>query len=1223
MQYTERRNRGKSKNRLSLNDRLSDWIGKVVRHPRFNIVLPWLILTIFSYHTFSNLTIGWPSSGYITKIQPSSGEFVMVNDSDSLNLTMVQIMVRSIDEDDNILTKKSLLEFMAFQNKLVDGLAQNVTVNSIFKIWNNSLDVLYEDNSPLQTINAKRLSIPPFSLLGTWKINGFISSAAGCMISLLTEVTNLPDVQSLLQRNIAYLNSISNVTTFHILEPQEGNLASSMEAIQTVRVFLLKISKKWNIATLLVCSALIVHFIMSMNMLKNSLKSVIGMSAAMMVQITLVLASSLTVTELLFKRSNDVIPVRLLCWPVALFLINSHLRLMESLSDCDARDDHFNQHVTKGSSSNTHLSISRLSEIERGFITSLSRSQSNSLKSLLVLSAVMVLFIPFSIKATHFMLFAMWMGEFLNCTLFTAIMSLDFKGREDSILRERSDSDHLLFDDNVASKFRSLRYKDIFRVLSSRKFTIVLIGVYLLACNLRFSPVISSASWLSNVFTHTWSEYMSVRNSQPKVALDQRFVAERAFFINRSNNARSLVVDLIIRKALSVIQSEDTEALENLSSNGSQLAFDMMSSDFFYKLDFTYALQFVTLIVLVLSCTLLGLQKLLDKPGSNKIDLFSGLNFEPASDILLAKKTDELSAGSEVNKSENHIHEDHFHMKELYKGGHGLDITTIATSKAPFVVSAGLDHKVFVWSPLMNPVPAPTKIPLERRYWPLSKVIMSNDGNYIAFFGSNGNITTWSRRHMKFIWDIKLKDLAGEKTHKVDLLESLFRKVTVPAFKKKRLQSSAKQTEVRGGRHNVISPDSVPVVMGGLDASYENPKKLSAEYDDINELVFVTSAGLIYSIRDDGAMQVGKLTPSEHGLISCRLLSSPRVNDRLVTCDEIGDIYIATVINNKWRPNKLKVNYNRILKPPTAACELTTLSDNNAQDTTATRVTDNTIELVQFVGLLVRVLGRTADLIDAQTGIVVKRFAIDCFKPNTLRVFHDSPTHCKFCGSASVASFSIAYTDAESGRVTMHTYKLESRTKTSICLRVERDLREIRCLGMESAVETVHYLYDAEDWCVTDSNMLIGMRKVPQVLESSKTGSSSMTRTLSDDEVGLQQRKKSKYEGSDLNSESHLIHNIWEGWSMSANGKILFHKIPVGVTGLVTDRLGPLTQFGAKAIVVGLANIMDMFYVGSEDLIFSTETGDGSKEETSLRFVNNRRDRLSHKRIPLNYGNLG
>lgn len=192
-------------------------------------------------------------------------------------------------------------------------------------------------------------------------------------------------------------------------------------------------------------------------------------------------------------------------------------------------------------------------------------------------------------------------------------------------------------------------------------------------------------------------------------------------------------------------------------------------------------------------------------------------------------------------------------------------------------------------------------------------------------------------------------------------------------------------------------------------------------------------------------------------------------------------------------------------------------------------------------------------------------------------------------------------------------------------MRVERDPREIRCLGMESTFETIHYFYDAEDWCVTDNNMLIGIRRVPQDIPA-KVGTTSISRIVTeDDESGvLMKRKplKSAGEQKTVRNSEFCIHNIWEGWTMSAAGKISLHKIPMGVNGLIVNRLGPVARYGAKAMIVGFANIMNLFYIGHEELIFNPEKEDANQEELSLRFVNKRRDRLSSKKSPLNYSSL-
>lgn len=1196
------------------------WSAKIIKHPRVNIVLPLLIVILLSYNSILHFRSSSPTNVYIGRGQlinegAQPGGFKI-----DRQLTMIQVWVESINEDNNILGKKSLLECLAFQNKITKGIPEGTAVNSPFEIWDQSLETLQRDRSPLHTINANKVDMPRYSFFKTWKVNGYITSAAGFIISVLAETKEFSKVQRVLSDNIEILNTISNVTSFHILASDGASkIRGESELAETFSFSFITLSKTCNLLLLLLHVLLIFYIIGSIRRHRFSIKSITGITIAMLTQIVLAITSSLTVTNLIFKVSYDNVPIRLFTWPITIILSSLQLRAIAAVSQSTTVDD---DHIVDEPAAEFEHSTQEDNGFNGCFNICLSRSHFQSMKGSVVFSLAVLFLFPFSRRMTHFMLLSLWIGHFLQFTFFSAVLSLDFRRLDGTDLVENFESD-IRLDDEVIDI--SKRKSNIFVILTSSRVTSLVSVLYLILCNQRYSSVRPSSSILFKLFTYGWRRVFEFRRPFSRAIFDQNFVAEYAFgSTTGSDSLGCRTVTLSMESPLLTLKSKNKTLSREAIQSSYKSLFITPSSTSSYKIDLYYALQFLVFIILALSCTLLLLQKLMERLDIAKtVNLFDGgSNAKHGISRNSNVKNKEDSVGDPHLKDQVQVTTtDHFHMKELYRGGHSLDIMMIATSKAPFVVSVGLDHCVSVWSPLVNPIPNPTKIALPRKFWPLSKVVLSNDGSYIAFFGENGFITTWSRRHMKFIWELKLKQSSYSEENVARPLEALFRKITVPAFRSKHLQSLAKKAEASGRRASVASSEFVPIVTGGLDATYEKVEQMPIDDDDKNELVFVTPAGLIYSVRDDGNIKVEELTSSTHGFKSCKLLSSPRVNDRLVVCDEIGDLYIATVVNNKWRTRKLEVNYSRILKPAPSSCEFKTMQDDTDFALTSAS-TDHTIELVSFVGLIVRVIGKTADLLDAQTGTVIRSFAIDRFKPNSLRVFHDSPVHCKFCGSASVASFSIAYSNEECERVTMHTYKLESKTKTSICLRVERDLREIRCLGMESAIDTVHYIYDVEDWCVTDNNLLIGIRKIPQQIGSTKIGSSSISVNPNNEEAGsiMSRRKENKPVRDE--SSAYLVHNIWEGWTMSATGKFSLHKIPVGVNGLVSDRLGPLAKFGAKAVIVGFANVMDMFYIGHEDLIFSTETGDASKEETGLRFVNKRRDRFSHRKLPINYNSL-
>ncbi|GAV54434.1 hypothetical protein ZYGR_0AL01660 [Zygosaccharomyces rouxii] len=1214
----------------------------VVRHPKVNIVLPLAIAVILSSKLFSiaiSPTHIWKElneNQYISKVETlydnNNGSVGKLREDSQF--VLLQVWMRCFGENfDNILGKRTLLESLALQNKLLDNISSTMMVKSPFQLWSHSLKNLRSDPAPLQTINSNLLSLPQYSFFGTWKINGLVSSAAGITISILVNSTDFPNLLNSLNENVVHLNGISNVTNFHIFPPLNVNSAKN----ESLRLYMIKLGSHYKMIFSLLHLAVFIHLAFSMKRLKKTVKSVVGIILAMVAQILFTIGSAITLTNFFFKSSNDNIPFRSLSCAVIFFIMNEQIRLLEDTSgstfESKAVEDSerflFTQAYDIGDT-----------DADRSFLSCAALSQIKSTKSVFLLSLVITFFIPFSRKATFFLLLSLWFGHFLGCTFFTAVLSLDHRRLEENDLIS-VDSNVLLDEISVKPNSTSLEQQlfDYLKSVCRNRYSVISTVLYLIIFNINFAVARSSSSLFFKLFRGGINRVFKFGKPVPNVIFDQKFIADAAFKLNQNGENQgksSLLANLTVKDPFLVLKSKEEL---NLNDLGSQLPsiFDISAFTSSYRLDFYYVFEFLLSVVLLLSCTLLVLQKLMEK--LDHINSFQSMNGDGLENSM-AHAEIKKSKGDKNNflphpsgntgpKSQS---PNHFHAKELYKGGHSLDIVGISTSKCPFVVSVGLDYKVLVWSPLLKPIPNPTSIPLSRKFWPLSRVVLSNDGYYIAFFGRNGSITTWSRRQMKFVWELQLKKECQIKDTSITAppLEAFFRKITAPAFRRKKLPpATALRPEMNSRRSSLNSIEyATRLADGGIDAAYEKVVFSQANPDEKDELVFVTPSGYLYSIQTDGELHVEKLTSSKHSLKSCKLLSSPRVNDRLVACDEVGDLYVSTVVNNKWRPRSLSVNYNRMLAPSShfSKWEENRSATPSVDEAKIMSKTDYTIELVSFVGLILRVIGKEAELIDAMTGCVIRTFSIGLFKPNSLRVFHDNPTHCRFCGSASVASFSIAYTSFDNERVVLHTFKLESKTKNSICLRVERDPREIRCLGMESAFETVYYFYDAEDWCVTNNNMLIGIRRVPQNIKV-KTGTTSIDtrKTIADDDSsGLIRRKcgKSEREHKATDPSDFRIHNIWEGWTMSANGKISLQKIPIGVNGLIVNRLGPLTRYGAKAVIVGFANIMNMFYVGHEELIFNPEKEDANKEELSLRFVNKRRDRLSNKKFPLNYSSL-
>lgn len=214
------------------------------------------------------------------------------------------------------------------------------------------------------------------------------------------------------------------------------------------------------------------------------------------------------------------------------------------------------------------------------------------------------------------------------------------------------------------------------------------------------------------------------------------------------------------------------------------------------------------------------------------------------------------------------------------------------------------------------------------------------------------------------------------------------------------------------------------------------------------------------------------------------------------------------------------------------------------------------------------------------SGSIVKSFQIGQFKASTLRAFHAKRRTCLYCGCPSVETFSIAYTERESGMFIMHTFTSVRGRSKYICLRAERDRREKKCIGFETIEEATHWMENVEGWEPTFSNLVAGIRRIDthQDAESSddyacnsRAGATSLR----------QRRKKGKKLAIDEEDEE------WEAWTMTFDGVVTRYSladIPGDGSdkGLLVNRTGPVTRIGQRSIAVGFGNTVKILLIGNE-----------------------------------------
>lgn len=546
-----------------------------------------------------------------------------------------------------------------------------------------------------------------------------------------------------------------------------------------------------------------------------------------------------------------------------------------------------------------------------------------------------------------------------------------------------------------------------------------------------------------------------------------------------------------------------------------------------------------------------------------------------------------------------------FFSKEL-TGCHTLDVLMVV-SQGSTITTVSLDHKVFVWNASSAPgtkVEHPIEIFNPPDFWPINKVVLNSSLGLIAFFCT-----------------------------KLAAIKCFDYRTGVPLYH--------------------IHDDSLFSVL---------PVAL---FFSRGELIAITRTGVLVSISSTGVMTNVDVEFSNKAghLTHARPLVTPRIPERVVCISSENDISIGTHIGKVWKFRKLQIQESPMqinmhahavshgmhdlskYKPQPIPAPQAMLSRRLMKtgkmgamngmnrmpiEKPKPKILSNPILAIVPVPAINMVLLATsiqACLFDAQTGIIVRNFQLGHFKPNTLRVFHSQPTHCRFCGCVSVDTLSIAYTEVD-GMVICHTLTIDNRAKNSICIRVERDPRETRCLGFEATTERQHWLERVEGWDATDINMIMGVRRkeVSQSIENEGTDSKLSSLRSRKNKVGS---AFSRY--NPPANRFPLISSTWEGFAMSAIGEISYYDIPdysehvqsdktsmskdphiskryfggYGGIGLELDAvlrrrllirsIGPVTKYGAKSIAVAFGNIIKVLYFGKEESLPNADPGPSTK----------------------------
>uniref|UniRef100_A0A060TCT1 ARAD1D41470p n=1 Tax=Blastobotrys adeninivorans TaxID=409370 RepID=A0A060TCT1_BLAAD len=528
---------------------------------------------------------------------------------------------------------------------------------------------------------------------------------------------------------------------------------------------------------------------------------------------------------------------------------------------------------------------------------------------------------------------------------------------------------------------------------------------------------------------------------------------------------------------------------------------------------------------------------------------------------------------------------------------HSLDIVRTVVDRC-WIITVTLDHKVFVWnasSAARKQNELPVLVPMPRNFWPLSKLLANCNSGLVFLFSKNVPAV--------LAWNFK--------THQQQYLF-----------------------------HSAEFLSSTPVHV----FYYET------------DVIIVTRQGSLLVVPPDGdGIQVLAIDPEAKDceVVASTCLFTPRMAPQLICVTSAQEIIVGTLIGQDWRFKRLNILESMSAIPknqrdPLFSSQFTdefsvemskkmmtappTEEDLSPKEPLAIPSTRpyvlrepvSSVIPVPAINMVLLTSSTSASLMDVQTGTILQHFRVGLFKKGTLRLFHSQPTHCRFCGCASVESISLAYCDEEDdSTVIMHTFMVENRAKNTICLRVERDPRETRCVGFEAATEHQHWIDRVEGWDTTEMNMIMGVRRKECKTASEDSSSTATVATsislqdladpnlvdLKTNEDVAGNNTKLRNRSSQPEKSLEPCTPIWEGWAMSAVGHVTFYEIPNfedtkggGIPGrrnqLLVQRIGPVTKFGSKSVAVGVGNAMKILYFGNEESYISESDAYSIREPT-------------------------
>lgn len=309
----------------------------------------------------------------------------------------------------------------------------------------------------------------------------------------------------------------------------------------------------------------------------------------------------------------------------------------------------------------------------------------------------------------------------------------------------------------------------------------------------------------------------------------------------------------------------------------------------------------------------------------------------------------------------------------------------------------------------------------------------------------------------------------------------------------------------------------------------------------------------------------------------------------IVSVSRKGSIYVAGQLNESWVSEKINMNWSE---------------------------GDNSVLSVYQIPMLhsfLTIRQDAIDLIDLKARDIIHTFSSVKPYPSSVQCLY-SIRRTSQSGSNSLGSFSLVYTERESGDCVLLTYS-PRRQDEVLCMNIKKCPEDsINCSWNEATVQ-VYRTETPGKWQTLPIGVVVGVRKRPSpVIIANGNGHPGSNPSNS-------QIWRRSHSFVRANTPSNTEDNdIWEAWMLSAKGERATVTLGSDENGalsnghLLVSSCGPMIGSGQRSIAVGMGNVIKVITVCSDRFNGEESSDDMAKAMSGRRRrpVTNRKRGYGH-----------